>query len=172
MTSSSKSVESVTRKYEFLRQVIAEGTLDIQPSLADGLLSQASFAALINADHSLNAISLNNLKNTAEEIIVGGFATLDSMRRQAHSILKPPAPLSVAPRSDSKAELIKQNAFLKRLIVTLQEDNMHLTYVIRDLHKKYRAISTIHPQSVKARYEQDTKEIHIILAGIGQNVLS
>lgn len=167
MSISITSVEIVARKMEFLKELYRTGQTDKDGSIVEGVKSQASFAAFEYPKLLLHRISLNNLKATADVALDGGFFAMDSLRKEIHSQLTAPAEVSPLPRSDSKAELLKGKSQLEQQIRILRENNMKLTYMIREVLDRYRTVAFAPPDSIRARYATDATEIHSMLAGLG-----
>ncbi|MEE4130103.1 hypothetical protein V2I60_04740 [Pseudomonas viridiflava] len=162
------SVEIVLRKHELLKEILdsrvrEERHLPFIPALQ----SQAKFAAFSLPEMILHSISLNNLKNTANKIIDGGFDYLDVMRKDALIKLCSPVKDVDAPRSDTKAELITQIRSLKRQLMQLQEHNMRLTYIIREVQSRYQTLASLPPNVIKERHALDISEVFAMLAGMG-----
>jgi hypothetical protein len=162
------SVEIVLRKHELLKDILRSvSPLESHSSFIACLESQASFAAYSFPELALHKISLNNFKNTANEIIDGGFEYLDVVRKEALNKLHAPAVEISAPRSDSKAELIKKTQVLQQQLTQLREHNMHLTYVIREIQSRYQTLASLPTSVVRERHALDMDEIFSILAGLG-----
>lgn len=167
MSVSITSVEIVVRKMEFLKELYRTGLINKDESILEGIRSQASFAAFVYPSFLLHRISLNNLKATADVALDGGFFAMDSLRKEIHSQLTAPKEAGPLPRSDSKAELLKGKSSLEQQIRILRENNMKLTYMIREVLNRYRVVALAPPGSIRARYATDATEIHSMLAGLG-----
>lgn len=162
------SVEIVLRKHELLKEILDSRTCEeLYLSFLPALRSQATFAAFSLPEIILHPISLNNLKNTANEIIDGGFNYFDAMRKNAVIKLLAPREALDAPRSDTKAELITQVRSLKRQLTQIREHNMRLTYMIREIQSRYQALASLPPTVIKERHALDIKEVFAMLAGMG-----
>lgn len=161
------SVEIVVRKMEFLKDLYRTRLTNEDGSILEGIKSQASFAAFEYPKLLLHRISLNNLKATADVALDGGFFAMDTLRKEIHSQLTAPEVVSPLPRSDSKAELLKGKSQLEQQIRILRENNMKLTYMIREVLDRYRTVAFAPPESIRARYATDATEIHSMLAGLG-----
>ncbi|NNB55725.1 hypothetical protein [Pseudomonas fragi] len=161
-------MEIVLRKYELLKEISnSRSCKEFSLSFLPALRSQATFAAFSLPEMILHPISLNNLKNTANEIIDGGFDYFDAMRKNAViKLLAPIEPLE-PPRSDTKAELITQVRSLKRQLTQIREHNMRLTYIIREIQSRYQTLATLPPNVIKERHALDINEVFAMLAGMG-----
>ncbi|WP_248767678.1 hypothetical protein [Pseudomonas sp. MWU12-2345] len=172
MNISMVSVEIVIRKMEFLKELHKVDMPDaIEPVILEGIKSQASFAAFKHPKLLLHPISINHLKTTADIVLDGGFIGLDSLRKEVYRQLTATKEKESLPRSDSKGELLKTTAQLKRQISILRENNMNLTYVIREILDRYKSVAVAPPASIRARYATDASEIHSMLAGLGMIAL-
>lgn len=162
------SVEIVLRKHELLKEILDSHVREERhlPFLT-ALQSQARFAALSLPEMILHSISLNNLKNTANKIIDGGFDYFDIMRKDALIKLRTPVANIDIPRSDTKAELITQIRSLKQQLIKLQEHNMRLTYIIREIQSRYQTLASLPPTVIKERHALDISEIFAMLTGMG-----
>ena len=162
------SVEIVLRKHELLKEILASSSRNERYlSYLPALQSQTTFAAFSLPEMILHPISLNNLKTTAREIIDGGFEYFDAMRKDAVIKLQTPADEMDVPRSDTKAELVDRTKSLKRQLTQLQEHNMRLTYIIREIQSRYQTIAFLPPSVIKERHALDMSEIFSMLVGMG-----
>lgn len=80
--------DSALARHRLLTAALA-GAKDVPKALREGCKTQASFAALTISSHGIAKLALNTLKASADASIeIGGWETLDDMRRQYRQSLK------------------------------------------------------------------------------------
>lgn len=170
MSNLDSNILKVVKKFEFLQTLHASVTPTSVPArITQGLKSQLSFALLEDDEYQLSRLSLNTLKQVANLRIDGGFKRLENLRRAVYEHLTQEQKPAL-PRSDLKSELKITVSAQTNQIVALKEHNMHLSYMLRDILKRYKSLASTPPSAIKARYEIDKEEIEAMLHGMSMNI--
>ncbi|OKB66587.1 hypothetical protein BHU62_12010 [Serratia marcescens] len=128
------SHESVLARVRYLNSVIQSpaGYLENKDLLA-ALKSQNGLAKLSVRDFFITPMSLNTLKNRSNDILPGGFITIDNLRRQAEKKLRESTIVkSVTSLSATKQGLRDKIKVQEKIISQLWDEIALVTNIFRE----------------------------------------
>ena len=127
------SNRSVLSRVEYLESIIhspAEHQENI--TLLIALKSQSGLAKLAVSEAFISPMSLNTLKNRANDILPGGFTTIDHLRRQAAKAIHDSTVVKPSSSSITKQDLKDKIKAQERTISQLWDEIALVTNVFRE----------------------------------------
>ncbi|MEH6388455.1 MULTISPECIES: hypothetical protein [Pseudomonas] len=101
-------------------------------TLLAALKSQSGLAKLSVSEASISPMSLNTLKNRANDLLPGGFTTIDHLRRQAVKAIHDSTVVKPASSSVSKQDLKDKVKAQERIISQLWDEIALVTNLFRE----------------------------------------
>lgn len=127
------SKRSVLARVGYLESII-QSPAEHQENMAllIALKSQSGLAKLSVSEASISPMSLNTLKNRANDLLPGGFTTIDHLRRQAAKVIHESTVIKPASSSVTKQDLKDKVKAQERTISQLWDEIALVTNVFRE----------------------------------------
>ncbi|MGG7597977.1 hypothetical protein ACQ4OD_13155 [Pseudomonas sp. WC1] len=165
----SDTLDKAGKKFSLLRAILVSPESYTDPALAKAIATQESFASYESLPLEISKFSLNSLKQAADKLVPGGFATIDRQRKLCIAALsKVPVPEE---RRDTVRSLQSQNKANRIAIEALEAHVMRLTYLFRETYKLYKNAAQSPPELCALIFESDNAYLNALIAGMDLNEL-
>lgn len=172
MTPSEQRSISVIALKNLLIEAIEEPALWIEnQDFVSAIKSQGKLAKWQDVERRIIPCALNTLKSAAEDLLEGGYASLDQLRLSALSVIERHRVLVAGSNKTTKSGLRKSVDELERRCSLLEQQNMLMVFLIGELRNKAFRYAQDGKASTLALCEKEMAEISAKIAFTGNEQL-
>lgn len=157
----------VTKTHDFLKEIIASPeNFKEDEALLKSLKSQGGIAKYECKERYLEKCSLNTLKTSADELLTGGFSSLDKLRKNAVNAIEFTKKGVKSRKGNTSTSIGQKNriAEQKKEIEALQRHNLMLTVLLRKTRSRMKILALLKGTDDEKweRYSEYNNEIQAI----------
>ena len=128
--------------------------------LIEALKAQGKLAKWDDPTRGIDAVSLNTLKASTEELLEGGYGALDQLRKGALAAIEAHKEKGKAGHTKTKTGLQKKLIEQKHHIRLLEQQNMMLVYLLSELKAKATKYASEGSATVQALCKREMADIN------------
>ncbi|MGJ7547037.1 hypothetical protein [Pseudomonas alloputida] len=157
------TLSGIQRKFELLAALTGHDSEDkVSADLVAALSTQVRFASFESVDLGLAPCSLNSMKEAANELVPGGFETVNKQRELC---FKKFSDVGESPdRADTVRALQAKNKSLEDSISDLEEHILRLNYLFMKIFQMYKRAAHKPAHLLPAAFKIDEAELNNLMA--------